>query len=229
MSRDIERLVLKVALTSVVKLRRTPRFLSWTWDVLQSFGQSKVLRTSYFFLFLVPLLSKAIVKLPDTVVVPFFDRTFTISVQLPFSWYLLFVAAVFASVGNIVYAMMCPKLVKEFKDYSAFGKAQRGGDYLYPTLARVSLLTLDSTISDKVESVRSLYCPDSEVSDESVMEVVTKTGTPPPDVFYFIRDSANFSRPLMRLLASVSYVIAFLCIVIIAVQNIISVIDVLAK
>ena len=70
------------------------------WTSLRAFGESYILKVSYFSLAAVPLIAKNILKLGV--------------VGFPFYLKLIFFSSLLISVGNILYSVFCPKLIKRF-------------------------------------------------------------------------------------------------------------------
>jgi len=208
----------ELARHSVEKMSESPRGVTWTWDTIKGFGQAKVLRASFIFLFLVPIFANLLSNLPEEITVPLFDKTLAIPLLLPFSWFLLFISSLFASVGNVIYSAFCPTLIKEFKDYQSFEESKRDGTYLLAFVKELSFKE-DVEILPHLEALNNLYNR-IPIDIRKVSEQIMDTRKLTPQGFYFVRDSVNLKQPLLRLVASVSYFISFVCLGIIAVQNV---------
>ena len=120
----VGKILIQLARESVERMSESPRGVTWTWDTIKGLGQAKVLRASFIFLFLVPILAKLFVNLPEEITVPILNKTIVVPMALPFSWFLLFVSAIFASIGNLLYAAFCPNLIRDFRDYQAFDESK---------------------------------------------------------------------------------------------------------
>lgn len=215
----IAKVALDVAIESVRRMQDSPRFIIWTWDTIKGFGATKALKTSYVFLFLVPVVARALQSAPDTVHIPFSSKEIPIALELPFSWTVLFFSACLASLGNIIYAMMCPKLVKEFADYPEYRESQRDGSHLRETVHMLALTARKGSLQEQIQAVSDLYQP-APVDLYSVEQAIEGPRQLAAKEFYFVRDSANLAKPLIRLAASLAYFGAFLCLAIIAIQNV---------
>lgn len=216
---EIAKFAYETGKKSVERMAESPKGVSWTWDTIRNFGEAKVLRTSFLFLFLVPVIARLLANVPDEVIVPLFNKSITIPLDLPFSWFVLFLSACFASIGNIIYAILCPELIKQYKDFPAYIADERDGTHLLPYLKKISFQSASSETSEHVEAVRRLY-NNSPISSDDVADHLQGKRTLNPRTFYFMRDSVNLAQPLVRLGASVSYFFAFICLGVIAVQNI---------
>ena len=211
-------LALKLAIYFVELLKNSPRGITWTWDTIKGFGAAKALKTSYVFLFVVPVLARVLVNMPETITLPIWGKTITVALSLPFSWVLLFVSACLASIGNLIYSLMCPHIIKEFADFPAFRATERDGTYLRLPIRQLALVSESTTLVGQVTSVHDNY--NSVPVDVRRLEQTLGGGAEMlPCEFYFVRDAANLGRPLARLIASMAYFGAFTCLAIIAGQN----------
>ncbi|MEM7812248.1 MAG: hypothetical protein AAF532_12295 [Planctomycetota bacterium] len=103
--------------------------IAWPWETIDSIGQSQRLRQTSFFLFLTPIAASVLSRLPKSIEVPVFEQDLTIVLSLPFSWSLLFWAAVSSGIASIIYTAFCPDIVRRFHDFPEFAKSER--DYVY--------------------------------------------------------------------------------------------------
>ena len=94
------------------------------WSGLRQMGESKILRSSYFWLFAVPLLAKALALAePRLLVLP---QGLRLHLALPFSWKLFYFSAVAFSLGSLLYSLACPRIVRNFQGYSEWADQGRG-------------------------------------------------------------------------------------------------------
>jgi hypothetical protein len=70
------------------------------WTSLRSFGESHILKVSYFSLAAVPLIAKNVIKLGIE--------------GFPLYLKLIFFSSLLISIGNVFYSVFCPKLIKRF-------------------------------------------------------------------------------------------------------------------
>lgn len=70
------------------------------WTKLRASGETKILKVSYFTLLLVPMLANYSNKLGIE--------------GFPLYLKLLFFSSLFVSIGNVLYSIFCPKLIKRF-------------------------------------------------------------------------------------------------------------------
>jgi len=93
------------------------------WHHIRHLGKSKAVNSSYVWIFLLPTITK---------LYEFFARAYpTVDqeyLRLPFSWQLLFLSALLFSIGLAIYHLRCPTLIKEFSSFGDY-KA-KGGTFL---------------------------------------------------------------------------------------------------
>lgn len=99
------------------------------WRSLHNYQQTKLIKSMYIWLIIVPLTVKVFSKFGDTLIVKFNDKLYTIVLELPFSWEWFFYAAIVFTAANIIVIWKCPTLIKENRNYADF-QAQ-GKNYQY--------------------------------------------------------------------------------------------------
>jgi hypothetical protein len=77
------------------------KFKFCKWTTLRSFGDSYILKVSYFSLAAVPFIAKNLTKLGVE--------------DFPIYLKLLFFSSLLISIGNLFYSVFCPKLIKKFE------------------------------------------------------------------------------------------------------------------
>ena len=91
-----------------------------TWSGLQKLAESKVLRSSYYWLIGVPLAAKALSHMEDPLRLRVFGNTFQLSLDLPFSWQLFYYAALSIAIAGIWFNMKCPRIIRHYNSYDEF-------------------------------------------------------------------------------------------------------------
>lgn len=251
----------------------------WTWDKIRSLGNTKALRTSFLFLFIVPLVARTLTDVPEKLDV----GPFIIPMELPFSWIVLYVCSIVVSIGNLTYIIRCPDFLKNYSNFVDFQASERNCSVFMaplqqslnvdgfevmrkrmreragrnlPTAPRGKFPALwlvegiarqefpdrvdtyiiatnpdaaDATLYRSVrlqgiveqfkkpdQPEKNSYCG----SEEILAEAINRGYKAQPDFFYFVRDAASHCRPKSRLVATIAYLLGFLCLGIIAGQNI---------
>ncbi len=83
------------------------------WSTLNALGKSKIVKSNYVWIFIIPLVAKNIDVISTQLD---FDITLTFSITK------LFYASIFFCLGTLVYQLRCPKLIKDYTNYGEFSK-----------------------------------------------------------------------------------------------------------
>lgn len=159
----------------VERISHEPRLVAWSWDTIVGLGKSRVVKSSYFFLFAVPILARVLSSAPESINIPTWGQSITIEIGLPFNWTLMFAAAAAASAGNILYTTACPEVVKRYKSYADFKESDRDGRYLH---AEVEDLISGNRLSLDIAETRAAL-PGSSVEPGEFAQAHVYTGQPP--------------------------------------------------
>lgn len=91
------------------------------WSNISVLGNNKIVIKSYIYLIIVPVLAKLLSKLKNPFVAQITGGyNLTIPLDLPFNWILFYFAAIFFTIGTVVYALFGPQIFKEDKSYGDF-------------------------------------------------------------------------------------------------------------
>ncbi|OEF08654.1 hypothetical protein [Vibrio genomosp. F10] len=95
--------------------------VSFNWCDLKKIGDTKFVNSMYVWIFVVPLLVKAFEYVEDEkLVFQIFQQPVPISTTLPFSWAMFYFSALCLALGNLVYLIKCPKIIKEHPTYHSY-------------------------------------------------------------------------------------------------------------
>jgi len=104
------------------------------WISLKIFGKNKFVLNTTLFLFLTPLIFKLKVFI-EQAVSKYLDTNITI--EIPFTWQLLFYSATLFGIGTLLFRLFYPKLIYQ---YSNLGEYEDSGKYirqLYPYIEEI--------------------------------------------------------------------------------------------
>lgn len=195
----------------------------WNWDQIDKIGRSKSFKSSYWFLLFVPTLAKLFHAVAPDGQIIILGRAAPIHLALPFSWVALFFCSLFVSFGNALYSLRCPLLIKAFSDYPTFQVAARGTQYLRESLCSLSKggVKQPDEIANVVDAIAAtLDRPPDSVTIVNVKHQLKQHDPPGSDSFYFVRDAANEAYPAWRCAASTSYIIGFIILGWLFLQNV---------
>jgi len=107
-------------------LRVFKKLSSITWSDLRRFGTNRVLKSSYFWLVMVPIAAKLLLQFKQPFVFGLLGETHTIYLNLPFSWYLFYFSAFAFSIATALFALFCPEMVKRYSSFASFYNESSG-------------------------------------------------------------------------------------------------------
>jgi hypothetical protein len=135
------------------------------WSSLRDFGNSKIVKSNYFWIFAIPFLAKNLDKL---------SLILGVNIEMTFSLERLFYAALCFSVGTFFYQLSCPQVIKDHKSYSDFlsdGKsAQHIADYYRSTNFHFIAPTNYSDIKTSIKK----YDIDKGISEKIVVNILNE-------------------------------------------------------
>lgn len=85
----------------------------FSWIELQGFQSSTLVRQSYIWLVLLPVIARALENIGNRASLVILSHPFEIELSLPFSWVAFYLSAVFYAFGHFVYAIRAPLIVRE--------------------------------------------------------------------------------------------------------------------
>ncbi len=211
-----------------------------TWSALNRLGQSRVLRSSYFWLAAVPILARILEHVGQQHDIRLFGATLHISLGLPFSWKILFYASFVFSIASFVYSIACPGLVRSyqrFSDFTAEGKASRQIiDAFSDTLHRSgSVVFFDEFVEkftvfspEHAETSTTIVSPIyTRGADLHARRTLVRARVPDDrlaDAFWYVRDLADIASPKLRWLCLICYSAGFALLSVILIQNLLYVV-----
>lgn len=204
------------------------------WTAMKSLGRNRVIQSSYFWLFFVPLAAKAMVAAPELIAVEIFGATIPIKAALPFSWKLFYISAICFAAGSLIYQMACPKGIKKYDnyvDYTENGKDSSSLITAFLALYRKKswMWPLEIGDSDKNYFLKHLTAfsddPNSITRHEKGTPVaLLKAGIPEESrkaAYYYVIDRYDASRPILRALTAILFLAGFLFFGAVTIENII--------
>jgi len=212
-----------------------------TWTTLRTLGNSKVLRSAYFWLLIVPIAARLLSQLSRPLHVSLFGHTHAIHLDLPFSWYCFYFAAVAFSIASFLYSVSCPSPIKEFSSFQDYYQAGNGarrlrailkhavtkfslsveavGIELKAALQRSQITGLQVTVSDPFEEMDVLESPFKLEYFAALRR--EELG----DLFYVATRACDRGHLVIRALTSLFYLIGFALTLVVLFQSFRFVVD----
>lgn len=92
------------------------------WIPLRGLGNSRLIATSYFWFLVVPVAVELLLPIAGDYEYnpPWLNRPVHIVVDLPFTWYLFYGAAISFVFAKLVYLTKCPRVVRDLENYGEY-------------------------------------------------------------------------------------------------------------
>ena len=109
------------------------------WATLRAWGNSRLIKSAYLWLIIVPIVAKLMHPLAGTHTMTVGNVPFKFTVGLPFSWVLFYFMAIVFAVAQLLYSLGCPEIVKKWADGGEYQRNHPGVMHLkywiWPMLA----------------------------------------------------------------------------------------------
>lgn len=110
----------------------------YSWNKLHTLGQSKIVKSSYIWLFIIPVAAKLLSPFAGEHELEIFGKLFYVDIDLPFKWKLLFLMAILFGIGQAIYALRCPTIVRNYKDLDNYN-CKHASENIFYSLLRSAL------------------------------------------------------------------------------------------
>lgn len=98
-----------------------PPVRKWTrWSKLRAWGRSRLIRTSYLWMVLVPVLARLLQPIAGDHRITALGKSWELHIGLPFTWMVFYAAAISFAVGQFIYAFSAPALVSDYENVADF-------------------------------------------------------------------------------------------------------------
>ncbi|REL27270.1 hypothetical protein DXX93_12295 [Thalassotalea euphylliae] len=196
------------------------------WSEIRFLGNSKLVQQNYIWIFLVPVIVKLSIYPEKSL--QLIDSEYILN--LPFSWYLLYFAALSFAIGLSIYLIRCPKIVKSYDDFSKFKEHGNNFNQLNLFFNNVSQLSSNNLkgITQWLESISQETKPEDIDNNLTTCIELNKSSKAfnikndyQCDSFWEIYNLAEISNHKSLILATFFYGIGFAILLGILVKNLI--------
>jgi len=204
------------------------------WSSLRSLGNNRIIKTSYLWLFIVPIVAKLIQEFPSQFKI---TDDLILTLGLPFSWHMFYFAAVCFTFASILYSWKCPPLIRDYADWSEYKKKAGSIDLAQNTLVD-HCMTYDyfhdrhrdkGDLLSMVEYIITQYCSpgqhtninddsppsyDVSVKDQTVDKAHNLRPLTPkePGFFWAVRENIEYIHPTIREIITILFSVGFILI-----------------
>ena len=217
------------------------RFLTPSWQILVNLGGSNIVRSSYLWIVIIPIIAKPLNSVEEITIEVFNEN---LPLSLPFSWQLFYYSALSFAIATFLYSFFCPLLIKKFsdiKEYKDKGLSKEQLINFFSSWLRKGTTFYD--VSGKkipkeiyINLFYSRYCieltndelvkfKDKEKSIDRRVRTLELKEDQETNAFWFLRSSMSNDRAIWRFIISFFYFIGFLLLVPIVIDNIAAVIE----
>jgi hypothetical protein len=212
------------------------------WGGLRSMGNSKVVRSNLYWMFLIPIVAKTVLVIQNNHHLMGPLGVLAKDLQLPFSWIALFLSSLAFSVGALVFIVRCPSLVKDvanFGEFEAQGRSDMEIKELYVKFAgrrqdqrdfAGRLFGLQEFL-EYIEGTKENRPVVAQMDENDIQNRIYKhvTIAKRPDAFAMLWKELVLLYPYSRMVCSISYSLGLFVLGIVFVQNIWSVVQVATR
>ena len=96
------------------------------WSSIRALGNSRTVKSSYYWLVVVPLAAKFLEKIEGEYTFSIFESDLTFYFGLPFSWQLFYLMAVAFAIGQAAFQLRCPEYIRDFASFLEYRQAHLG-------------------------------------------------------------------------------------------------------
>lgn len=100
------------------------------WSFIKKLGSNKLVQRSYFYLIIVPVLARVLSKVESPLNFVIFGEEIEIIFKLPFTLLYFYIAALFFTLGYLVFLLFVPNIIKENDSFSDFQAEKKGARHL---------------------------------------------------------------------------------------------------
>lgn len=210
-----------------MKLQFIKRLSRIKWSDLRRFGTNPALKSSYWWLAIVPIAAKILLQFNQPFVFTLLGKQHTIFFRLPFSWYLFYFAAVAFAVGTGLFSLFCPIMIKRYSSFADFYRESSGAQDLLEYYFSLDKHRREDALPQLAwEARRALGIKDTTrpadptefaISVQAMIRQVKREQM--TDLFSILRRAHDTHAPRIRVAVVLFYSIGFVLITIVGLQN----------
>jgi len=220
------------------------------WSNIKTLGNSKIVKSSYLWIVIVPILAKTLDKLNEVITINVFGAQISLNFTLPFTWKIFFFASLFFALGQLIFNIYCPPIIKNFQSFTDFQKhgltcldikhaflvtthfMDNIDNPYYEMEASDELKNFYKAATGKrfsmlTEEDRAFFIKPSDIPTQNVDRIIALVvaKAKEPDLFSFVKARSEGSNYKKLLLSSISFLLGITLLLINLIENIWAVIN----
>lgn len=176
------------------------------WMTLRNIGQHRAVRSSFLWFILVPLLAKLLAQVDSENTISVLGSTFTISLDLPFSWKVFYFSSVAVAAATAVYVAYCPSIIRTRKDFAEFARRDGKSQIILRKLMVEYVMLGDGRRSDRdrhLSTFTTLFCSQIDKNNHQVTPdtLIANYIIEPSKIagaFFYVRTLVSYYHPRAR-------------------------------
>lgn len=209
------------------------------WQSLVNIGNNKIVKSSYIWIFIIPIIAKTLEKVPEKVFIPFTNAEIEIILTLPFSWNLLYFSALIFALATVLFAYKSPELVNKFSDVNEYKEKGLGKEQLITFFSswlrketkvyqasgeniEIEKLILDfyKKYANELSNDKLNTLNNTEIDINKRIRMITIKDDEFSNAFWFLRSLMANDNLIFRTIITILYIFGFLMLFKILIDNI---------
>lgn len=207
------------------------RLLDFKWLDISVLGRNSIVKSFSVWFLVVPFIIKIMDKIPEAVSIFIWGKEFTFNLNTPFpnQIYLFYFASVLFAIGNVIYSLMCPFIIKNYRSFSEFKELDgSSASLLYALEVFCDSKELDeqdkvAVVFDFVDRYCELDCKEECIGKENwytTLSYCRVSESQITNIFSHVRDSVNYLHRRSRQACAFFYIVGIILVAFILCQNV---------
>lgn len=196
------------------------------WQNILGLSKNRLFKLSYLWIIIVPILAKVLFSANEISnnALKVFYNGWTFDIGVPFSWNIFYFAALLFVMGNVIFYLRCPTIIKKYNDFSDFVKQENTNFTIYNSVLKNCDLE-----KEKKEYLNRIYYylkfepnieePDDEELRKFKVALMTEHKERLADIFSISLDYTGKLRIWSRITVSLFYIFSIVFYVSIIIEQ----------
>lgn len=210
------------------------RLLDFKWLDISVLGRSYIVKSFSVWFLVVPFIIKILDQIPESVSILMWEKEFTFSLNTPFpnQIYIFYFASVLFAMGNVIYSLRCPLVIKSYRGFSEYKEMDGSSASLLYALEvfcdskELGERDREAVVFDFVDKYCELDCKEECIAKESWYSKLSYCRVSErqiANIFSHVRDTVNYLHRRSRQACALFYIVGIILVAYILCQNVYSV------